>query len=71
MKRRFHRFCHNVNGSIVIGLALLYVAARPMPELHINAKIPDFLEAALWSSCREQGVKRLKARLVGAGWVVR
>jgi hypothetical protein len=70
MRRKFNRFCHHVNGAVIIGLALLYVVSKPMPDIHLNAKIPDFLEEALWTSCRSEGVKRLKARLVGAGWAV-
>jgi hypothetical protein len=64
------KIAHNANGAAVIGLLLVAWVSRPLPagiEVR-SAKVPDFLSAALWEGCKAQGIRRLRARVVGSGW---
>lgn len=61
--------CHRLNGALCLGLVTLCLANQPMPRINLN--VPDILEGALWEGCRQQGIKRLKAHLIGPGWQTR
>lgn len=55
-----------LNGAVIIGLVLLYFTYQDRPktlEDLIGFRPPDFISEALWSGCKMQAVRRLKARL--------
>jgi hypothetical protein len=71
MRKLLRRACNCANGGVILGLALLCWVSMPAPKIQADVKVPDFLAAAMWEGCKAQGIKRLRAHIVGKGWRVR